>query len=106
MGFRFRKSIKIAPGIKFNINKKSVGVTFGTKGAHYTINSKGTRTKSVGIPGTGLSYVDVENTRKSDKHYDTGDLQNSNSSKSRKGCTGCGCLIFVIILILIIYLIS
>jgi TM2 domain-containing membrane protein YozV len=64
MGFRFRKSIKIAPGIKFNINKKSVGMTIGTRGAHYTVNSKGTRTTSVGIPGTGLSYSDIKTTKK------------------------------------------
>lgn len=56
MGFRFHKSFKILPGIKLNINKKSVGVTLGTKGAHYTINSKGKRTASVSLPGTGLSY--------------------------------------------------
>ena len=56
MGFRFRKSFKIAPGVKVNFNKKSAGVTFGGKGFHYTINSKGKRTTSVGIPGTGLSY--------------------------------------------------
>lgn len=57
MGFRFRKSIKILPGVKININKKSTGLTFGTKGAHYTINSKGKRTSTIGIPGTGLSYT-------------------------------------------------
>lgn len=56
MGLRFHKSFQILPGVKLNINKKSVGVTLGTKGAHYTINSKGKRTASVGIPGTGLSY--------------------------------------------------
>jgi hypothetical protein len=99
MGFRFRKSIKIAPGIKFNINKKSVGMTFGTRGAHYTVNSKDTRTKSVGIPGTGLSYVDVKHTKKSS----TDNAQNSNSSKG-KGF-GCGCLILIGILIFVIYLI-
>lgn len=56
MGLRFRKSFKIAPGVKVNLNKKSAGVTIGTKGAHYTINTSGKRTASVGIPGTGLSY--------------------------------------------------
>lgn len=56
MGLRFRRNIKIAPGVKLNLNKKSVGVTVGTRGAHYTINSKGKKTASVGIPGTGLSY--------------------------------------------------
>lgn len=56
MGLRFRKSFKIAPGVKINLNKKSAGVTIGTKGAHYTINTSGKRTASVGLPGTGLSY--------------------------------------------------
>ncbi len=59
MGWRFRKSFKIAPGIKFNLNKKSTSVTFGGKGAHYTINSKGSKTKSFGIPGTGLYYTET-----------------------------------------------
>lgn len=57
MGLRFRKSIKIAPGLKINLNKDSVSATVGKRGAHYTINSKGKRTASVGIPGTGLSYT-------------------------------------------------
>lgn len=56
MGLRFRKSFKIAPGVKVNLNKKSAGVTIGTKGAHYTVNTSGKRTASVGLPGTGLSY--------------------------------------------------
>lgn len=56
MGFKFRKNVKIAPGVKLNVNKKSVGVSVGTKGAHYTVNSKGKRTSTVGIPGSGLSY--------------------------------------------------
>ena len=57
MGLRFRKSVKIAPGVKINFNKKSSSVTFGGKGVHYTVNSKGKKTASVGIPGTGISYT-------------------------------------------------
>lgn len=57
MGFRFRKSFKIAPGIKLNMNKKSTGITFGSKGVHYTMNSKGKNTFSAGVPGTGLYYT-------------------------------------------------
>ena len=57
MGLRFRKSVKIAPGVKINFNKKSSSVTFGGKGIHYTVNSKGKKTASVGIPGTGISYT-------------------------------------------------
>lgn len=50
MGLRFRKSIKIAPGVKVNLNKKSTSVTFGGKGVHHTVSSTGRKTTSVGIP--------------------------------------------------------
>ena len=57
MGLRFRNSIKLCKGVRLNINKKSVGISVGTKGSRVSINSKGRRTTSIGIPGTGLSYV-------------------------------------------------
>lgn len=63
MGTRFRKSIKVAPGIKLNVNKSSVSLTAGVKGYHKTINSKGTVTTSASIPGTGLSYVDTKTSK-------------------------------------------
>ncbi len=56
MGLRFRKSIKILPGVKLNLGKKSAGVSAGTTGARYSVNSSGRKTSTVGIPGTGLSY--------------------------------------------------
>lgn len=78
MGLRFRRSIKIAPGVKLNLNKKSVGVTVGTRGAHYTINSKGKKTASVGIPGTGLSYTSTSGGSSSKSYSHTG----SNTQKT------------------------
>lgn len=77
MGLKFRKSIKIAPGVKINFNKKSIGATFGTRGAHYTINSKGKRTASVGIPGTGLSYTTSSGGGSSKKHNQTTNMSNA-----------------------------
>lgn len=74
--FRFRKSIKIAPGIKINLNKKSTSVTVGKKGFHKTFSSNGKVTTSMGIPGTGLSYVDVEN-KKSSKNLQTDIFKNN-----------------------------
>lgn len=56
MGFRFRKSWKIAPGIRLNLGKKSASISFGGKGARYTVSSTGRKTATVGIPGTGISY--------------------------------------------------
>lgn len=56
MGFNFRKSLKIAPGVRLNITKKGISsVSLGGKGARVNLGRKGTRT-TVGVPGTGLSY--------------------------------------------------
>lgn len=56
MGLRFHKSISIFKGVKLNVSKSGVGVSVGTKGLHYSINSQGKNTATVGLPGTGLSY--------------------------------------------------
>lgn len=55
--FRFRRTMKIFPGVTLNFNKKSVGVTTGVRGAKASVNSKGQTTTTVGAPGTGLSYT-------------------------------------------------
>jgi hypothetical protein len=57
--FRFRKQFKLLPGVKLNVDKQSVSVTLGGRGAHVTYNSKGQRTTSVGLPGSGLSWRDT-----------------------------------------------
>ena len=59
MGFRFRKSIKLFPGVKLNLGKKSASISIGTKGARHTVSTTGRRTSTVGIPGTGLSYTNT-----------------------------------------------
>lgn len=67
MGLNFRKSIKIAPGIRVNISKKGLSsVSVGGKGARVNVSKKGTRT-TVGIPGTGLSYTTQSPYKKSKK---------------------------------------
>lgn len=71
MATRFRRSVKIAPGLKLNINKKSASITAGIKGAHHTINSNGSITTSAGIPGSGLSYVHKSSGKKHANYIDT-----------------------------------
>lgn len=56
MGLRFRKSFKVAPGVRVNIGKKSAGVSIGGKGGGVSINSKTGAHGRVSIPGTGISY--------------------------------------------------
>ena len=55
MPFRFRKSIRLFPGVKLNINSKSTSVTLGSGRVHETLSSTGRRTTSVRI-GDGLSW--------------------------------------------------
>lgn len=55
MGFKFRKSKKILPGVKLNFSKKGVGVSFGGKRARYSISPTGRRTTSFKI-APGLTY--------------------------------------------------
>ena len=57
MGVRYRKSIKIAPGVRVNLGKKSASVSVGGKGYRKTFSTTGRTTTSVGIPGSGLSYT-------------------------------------------------
>ena len=57
MGWRYRKSIKIAPGVRVNLGKKSRSITVGGKFHRTTFSSTGRVTKSTSIPGTGLHYT-------------------------------------------------
>ncbi|WP_321854661.1 DUF4236 domain-containing protein [Paraburkholderia tropica] len=53
MGWGFRKSIKIAPGVRLNLSKSGVSTSIGGKG--FTYNTRGRVTAS--IPGTGIRYT-------------------------------------------------
>jgi len=55
--FWYRKSFRIAPGIRINISKKGLSsVSLGGRGATLNVGSDSGSRVSVGIPGTGLSY--------------------------------------------------
>lgn len=67
MGMRFRKSIKIAPGVKLNVGKKSMGISVGNKYGGVSANSRtGVRTRA-SIPGTGISFSETVSSGKSGK---------------------------------------
>jgi len=59
MGFRFRRSIRLLPGLRVNLGKKGASLSVGGRGATLNWSAKGTRT-TVGLPGTGLSYTHYE----------------------------------------------
>lgn len=97
MSLRFRKSIGLGHGVKLNIGKKGVGISAGVKGARVSINSNGRKTTSVGIPGTGMSYVKSEKIGAQKKTGGTSPNQSENQdlfpgnnntppSKKKPGC--------------------
>lgn len=53
MGWGFRKSVKIAPGIRINLSKSGISASLGGMG--FTYNTRGRVTTS--IPGTGIRYT-------------------------------------------------
>ena len=71
MGFRYRKSINLGGGFRINLSKSGIGYSWGVKGYRITKTAKGTRRKTLSIPGTGISFVD-----------ETG---KNNSAKSNRG---------------------
>lgn len=56
MSLRFRKRVKIAPGLDINIGKKSLSARVGGRGFGFTAGTSG-KTVSGGLPGTGLGYT-------------------------------------------------
>ena len=58
MGYRFRKSIKLMPGVRINFSKAGIGGSVGFKGFRLTKRADGRVQRTLSIPGTGISYVD------------------------------------------------
>lgn len=87
MGFRFRKSLKIIPGVRLNLSKTGVSASVGGPGATVNFGPKGTR-QTVGIPGTGISYSEFtgHSSSRDDKYRMLMSEKASNSS-SGNGCT-------------------
>lgn len=57
MGFRARKSIKIMPGVRMTVTPRGMSVSGGVNGARISANTRGQVTRTLGIPGTGVSHV-------------------------------------------------
>jgi hypothetical protein len=51
MGWTFRKSVRLAPGVRLNLSKRGAGVSVGPRGAKLSANTRGRRTLSLGRGG-------------------------------------------------------
>lgn len=86
MGFRFRKAVRILPGLRLNITKHGISsVSVGGRGISYNIGKKGTRATG-GIPGSGLSYSEYDaynkETAETEVNRETGEITERKVVKS------------------------
>jgi hypothetical protein len=82
VGWRFRRTVKILPGVRLNISRSGVSTTLGPNGASINLGKRGTRT-TVGIPGTGISHSNLMS------HIsESGEKQNFLPASTKK--SGCG----------------
>jgi hypothetical protein len=98
MGFRFRRSIKILPGIRLNFGKRGISTSIGVRGAHVTFGKTGTRT-TVGLPGSGLSFTHLDKThdeRPVDSTPDPAPESNTPPGKAWRGWLWIALIIFAI----------
>lgn len=58
MGIRFRKRIKILPGVHINLSRSGISTSLGVRGASITKGHGQIRT-NLGIPGSGISHNTV-----------------------------------------------
>jgi hypothetical protein len=53
MGLRFRRRLRILPGLWLNVSKLGASTSIGGHGATLNLSKRG---KTLGLPGSGLSY--------------------------------------------------
>ena len=56
MGFRYRQTVRVSKRTKLNIGSQKASVSVGKPGLTVNLSRRGARA-TVGLPGTGLSYV-------------------------------------------------
>lgn len=79
MGLRFRKSFKVAPGVRLNLNTKSASISVGGKGVRRSYSTSGRKTTTYSIPGTGISYVKSTSNNSNANHSNTTNNQVSSN---------------------------
>ena len=103
MPIRFRRTLRVLPGVRVNVSKHGISTTVGPRGMHLTFNRYGVR-QDLGLPGTGLS----------ESSYIVGGAQGRDAAEAEAarhvqsihhgegfGChlPGCGCLLIVLLVI-------
>lgn len=78
MGWRFRNTIRLLPGVRLNISKGGISTSIGPRGASLTFGKEGTRA-NVGLPGTGVSHSQMLSSSGSEADF-------VSPAKKQQGC--------------------
>ena len=71
MGWRYRKSMKLLPGVRLNFGLHGMSISTGVKGFRTTYSTTGRVTRTISIPGTGISYVTTSNSKRRSSNMNT-----------------------------------
>lgn len=72
---RFRKSIKIMPGVRVNLSKSGVSTSIGGRGTTLNVNKRGVRS-TLSVPGTGLSWASTSGWSESQRSRPADEIEN------------------------------
>lgn len=98
MGLRFRRSVRLFPGVRLNFSGSGISTSFGGRGAHVTYGHGHVRT-TVGLPGTGISYTSIS------KHQGPHAPSSSGNPQAASGSSG-GLLAILIVGFVLIIVVS
>lgn len=56
MGFRFRRTVRIVPGVRMNLTAKGCSFSIGGRGSTVNFSRDGVR-RTLSLIGTGVSYT-------------------------------------------------
>jgi hypothetical protein len=99
MHIRFRRTLKVFPGVKLNLSRHGISTSVGPRGAHLTFNKHGVR-QSVGLPGSGLSETGYLVKDKQSREEAAAEQHHRIHHGEGIGCEleGFGCLIVILLI--------
>jgi uncharacterized protein DUF4236 len=59
MGLRLYRRIPLLPGVRLNVSGSGPSMSFGHRGAWYTVGPGGRRTATLGWPGSGVRWTET-----------------------------------------------
>lgn len=107
MGFYWRRSTKILPGVKINWSKSGPSVSVGPRGAKLNFSKRGTYA-SGSIPGTGMYYRQKIGFKKQsntsyNQSYDPSAPFDNNVTNQQFSSKGCAISVIVLIIIALVF---